>query len=109
MSESNGADETAQVLAFINTRLARNGPVQDCSANLLLSRVIDSMAMLELVVWIEQTWAVRVRNEDLVSQNFHSVNALADYIRRSRAAVGQPLACWPRWPRPPPAAPTSSP
>jgi len=78
--------ETAQVLDFVNARLARNGPVRDTSLDLMSARIIDSMAMLELVVWIEQTFGVRVQNDDLSAANFRSVDTMAAYIRRSLAA-----------------------
>jgi acyl carrier protein len=78
--------EEAQLLEFVNARLARNGPVQDPALDLMAARIIDSMGMLELVVWMEQTFGVRVKNEDLVAANFRSVGALAGYIRRSRPA-----------------------
>ena len=86
MSGLDGRDETAEVLAFVNTRLARHGPVTDCELDLIGARIMDSIAMLELVVWIEQSWGLRVRNEDLVPGNFSTVAALAGYIRRSRRA-----------------------
>ena len=86
MSELNGRSEIAHVLAFVNSRIARNGPVEDCSLDLIGARIIDSMAMLELVVWLEQTWGLRVRNDDLVPDNFGSITALASYISRSRQA-----------------------
>jgi acyl carrier protein len=76
--------EESQVLEFVNARLARTGPVQDAALDLMRARIIDSMAMLELVVWLEQTFGLRVKNEDLVAENFRSVAALAGYIRRAR-------------------------
>ncbi|HZL99095.1 MAG TPA: acyl carrier protein [Planctomycetota bacterium] len=81
---TDGADELAQVLAFLNGRLVRETLVLDPAFDLLAARVIDSMAMLELVVWMERTFGVRVKNEDLVADNFRSAAALAGYIRRSR-------------------------
>jgi acyl carrier protein len=76
--------EEAQVLEFVNERLARAGPVTDLALDLMAARIIDSMAMLELVVWLEQTFGLRVKNEDLTAENFRSVAVLAGYIRRSR-------------------------
>jgi len=78
-------NETEQVLAFVNARLARSAPVRDVELDLMRARIIDSMAMLELVVWLEQAFGLRVRNEDLTAENFRTVAALAGYIRRSRA------------------------
>jgi acyl carrier protein len=80
--------EEDQVLEFVNARLARNGPVRDTALDLMRARIIDSMAILELVVWIEQAFGLRVKNEDLTAENFRSAAALAGYIRRSRAATG---------------------
>lgn len=79
-------NEETRILDFVNARLARNGPVQDLQLDLMALRIIDSMAMLELVVWLEQTFGVRVKNEDLTAQNFRSVARLADYVRRARPA-----------------------
>jgi acyl carrier protein len=78
--------EGARILEFVNARLARNGPVQDTTLDLMGARVVDSMGMLELVVWIEQTFGVRVQNDDLSAANFRSVDTMAAYIRRSLAA-----------------------
>jgi len=82
--------EEARVLEFVNSRLARTGPVQDLALDLMKARIIDSMAMLELVVWLEQTFGLRVTNEHLVPENFRSVAALAGYVRRSRPGGCRP-------------------
>jgi acyl carrier protein len=82
--------EGARILEFVNARLARNGPVQDTTLDLMGARVIDSMGMLELVVWLEQSFGVRVKNDDLTAANFRSVDAMAAYVSRSVAANGAP-------------------
>lgn len=80
--------ESARILEFVNARLARNGPVQDTALDLMGARIIDSMAMLELVVWLEQSFGVRVTNDDLTAANFRSVDAMASYVSRSVATRG---------------------
>ena len=82
--------ESARILEFVNARLARNGPVQDSAVDLMRARIIDSMAMLELVVWLEQSFGVRVKNDDLTAANFRSVDAMAAFVSRSVAAKAAP-------------------
>jgi acyl carrier protein len=47
--------------------------------------IIDSTGILELVSFIEQKFDFRVGDEDLVPDNFDSVNNLVDYIKKKIA------------------------
>jgi len=49
----------------------------------LQSGVIDSTGIVEVVAWIEETFDIKVRDMDLLPENFDSVNRLAAYIGRS--------------------------
>jgi acyl carrier protein len=49
--------------------------------------IIDSVGMLELVAFIEETYDVRVEDEELVPENLDSVNKLVVYVRSKLAAV----------------------
>ncbi len=42
----------------------------------------DSLALLELVLRVEETFGIRIPDEDLDPDNFRSVASLADYVRR---------------------------
>ena len=44
--------------------------------------LIDSTGVLEIVAHLEQTYEVSVEEEELVPQNFDSVNNLAAYVSR---------------------------
>ena len=53
----------------------------------LLDRgIIDSTGVLEVVMFIEETFAVKVRDSDLLPENFDSVARIADFIARIRSA-----------------------
>ena len=43
---------------------------------------MDSTGVLELVMFIEETFGVTVADEEIVPENFDSVSQLAAYIRR---------------------------
>lgn len=46
--------------------------------------IIDSTGMLELVVFLEESFGVKVEDEELVPENLDSVNSLADFITRKK-------------------------
>jgi acyl carrier protein len=51
----------------------------------LLEGLIDSTAMLRLVLFIEERFGVRVEDEELVPENFESVRSLSDFVESKRA------------------------
>lgn len=46
----------------------------------LLGNVIDSMGVLELVGFLERTFAISVPDEDVVAENLGSINSITTYI-----------------------------
>lgn len=43
--------------------------------------IIDSVGVLELVLFVEETFDVTVPDHEITPDNFDTVNKLADYIR----------------------------
>lgn len=50
--------------------------------DLLAQEVLDSQATLELVAFLEESFGIEVGDEDLVPENFRSVNAIAAFAER---------------------------
>lgn len=50
--------------------------------------LLDSIGLLELVSFIEETFAVTLPLEDFVPENFATPNAVAALVERLRAAPG---------------------
>jgi len=50
--------------------------------------MLDSTAILELVVWYEATYAMPLKQEEINIDNLGSINAMADFLlaRKGRAA-----------------------
>ncbi len=42
--------------------------------------VLDQTGVLELVLFIEETYGIQVDDADLTPENFETVNAIADYV-----------------------------
>ena len=54
----------------------------DPDEDLLEQRVIDSMGILKLVVFLEKTHNIKVMDEDVVPENFQSLNAMAKFVEQ---------------------------
>jgi acyl carrier protein len=44
----------------------------------------DSLGILELLVWLEEQFAITIPDEELVVENFNSVGKMADYVIANR-------------------------
>ncbi len=50
--------------------------------------IIDSVGVLELVAFIEETFDFRVEDEELVPENLDSIDRLVTYVESKLAALG---------------------
>jgi len=58
--------------------------------SLLETGIVDSTGVLELVFFVEETFGIKVRDEELVPRNFDSIAKLAAYIRTKLAEKHSP-------------------
>jgi acyl carrier protein len=54
----------------------------------LLNGILDSMALLRLVAFLEEEFAIEVDDVDITAQNFGTVADIARMVEASRAAAG---------------------
>ena len=57
----------------------------DNDTSFLEQGIFDSTGVLELVEWLEETFALKVDDEELIPGNLDSVNRLAQFIARKTA------------------------
>jgi acyl carrier protein len=77
-----------KIFTFITTSLNPNGQlVYDPTQNLLDSGTIDSLAMIDLVVYLEDTFGISVATDDLIPENFSTLDSIAAYVARSTSVV----------------------
>lgn len=77
-----------QIRTFIaeNFLFSDNGfPLSD-QASFIDEGVIDSTGTLELVMFVEDTFAIEVEDDEIEPDNFDSVAKLAAYIGRKQGA-----------------------
>ena len=75
------SERRAQIHAFLTGQLLSGRQVAD-DDDLLLSGLVDSIGVMRLVAFLEQTYVVRVPPQDLTVTNFTSVAAIDGYLGR---------------------------
>lgn len=55
---------------------------------LLQSGLIDSLGMVDLVAYLEKSFAIAVDDEDMVPENFETLAAISAFVERKRAGGG---------------------
>jgi acyl carrier protein len=54
----------------------------DPDEDLLAQRVIDSLGVVRLIVSLERAFGIEVIDEEIVPENFQSLNSLVEYIEQ---------------------------
>jgi acyl carrier protein len=57
----------------------------------LLGDVIDSTGVIELVMYLQERFAITVDDEDVIPSNLDSVNSLVAFVVRKQMARGSDL------------------
>jgi len=56
----------------------------DPDADLIEQRMIDSLTILKLVTFLEESCGIKVMDEDIVPENFQSLNSLVRFVEQKR-------------------------
>jgi acyl carrier protein len=75
-------EETIRTYIAKNILFSGDGYPYPDDASFLNEGIVDSMNMLELVMFVEEQFDVHVEDQDIVPDNFDSVSKLATYVRR---------------------------
>jgi acyl carrier protein len=71
-----------KLVQFVNDYFIKeSGKVIDDDTLFLENEIIDSTGVLELVAFIEETFEIRVEDEEIISENFNSINRLVNYLQ----------------------------
>lgn len=71
------------LLAFINEYFVKETGIElKDDSSLLDEGLIDSTGVLELVAYLENSFEIKVEDEEIVPDNFDSLNKLVNFVRR---------------------------
>jgi acyl carrier protein len=74
-----------KLVTMIRERLLETQPGFDADSN-LYEAGLDSMALMQLLIIVEEEYGVSIPEGDLTKQNFSTTRHLAQLIRERRAA-----------------------
>lgn len=55
---------------------------------LLETGIIDSLGVLDVVTFLEHEFSIHVADDELVPQNFQTINRLVDFVRAKKNGAG---------------------
>ena len=80
-----GVEEILRAFIAENILYSSNGYPHADDVSFLETGVIDSMGVMELVLFIEERFDVKTEDQEIVPENFDSIRSLANYIRGKMA------------------------
>jgi acyl carrier protein len=85
MTQSIVLEEQIRQYVADNFMFSDDGYQLSDDASFLEEGIVDSTGVLELVMFVEETFSLTVEDQEIVPENFDSVRQLAAYIRRKMA------------------------
>lgn len=82
-------DESLQIRKFIlrNFLFSEDEAALSSTGSLIASGTIDSTGVLELIMFIEESFGIKVADEEMIPDNLDSVEKMVSYVRRKRAVA----------------------
>ena len=69
-----------KLIQYINEELINNAEPISEDTDLLTTGLVDSLAIVRLVAYVEKEFSTVVSATELTLENFSSVNAISDYL-----------------------------
>jgi len=80
------SDVIAQLSAFVSTNILKQpNRVIESSEPLISSGLIDSFSLMDLALFVEDTFGVRIEDTELNTGTFDNLNQLASLIESRKA------------------------
>lgn len=86
MQPSTGISDRVRQVVFEKFPLAKKRGVKD-SDELLESGIVDSLGILDLVAVLESEFGLTVSDEDLLPENFRSIERIAEFASQKRGVA----------------------
>lgn len=72
----------SEVERFIAEKVVLDGETVSPDDDLLVTDILDSLTIVELVAFLEARFGIRVQDDDLVPENFRTVNEIVAFVQR---------------------------
>lgn len=78
-------DVKSKIRAFLGNYI--KAPQLEDSRNFFSDGLLNSLFAMQLVLFVEKTFGIRIENEDLGIENFSSINAITDLVNKKRVTA----------------------
>ena len=68
-----------KIIKFINDDKFQKGKIIDSKTDLFNANVLDSLKILELVMFLENEFNFSISENELIEDNFRSIDSITDY------------------------------
>lgn len=77
--------DLSSIKNFIRTELIYDDEKDfDENTNLIERGIVDSMSLVRLISFLEENYEIQVQDEDIVPENFSSLNKISNFIAERR-------------------------
>lgn len=76
--------DAEKIIEFINEDLLEGEGAVDASTSLFRDQLLDSMNLTSLIVFLEETFAIKIGAMDIAYENLDTVNHMLAFIERKR-------------------------
>jgi acyl carrier protein len=84
----NSMNRAEQVREFvISSFLFGDGALLKDDQSFLESGIVDSTGMLELIMFLEGTYGVKIESEEMVPENLDSINRVVQFLTKKASKV----------------------
>lgn len=81
-----GTDVTTEIRAYIVERFlfGKQGERLSNSASFMEQHLVDSTGILEVVMFLESKYGIKVADEEMIPENLDSIERIAAFVRRKQ-------------------------
>ncbi len=83
---SNSMHDTIRAYILENYLFTDDATALGLADSLVGRGIVDSTGMLEIILFVEEQFGVKVKDEDMIAENFDSVSKIVDYVHRQQPA-----------------------
>jgi acyl carrier protein len=83
--KSQTIEESVRQLMIERAWLEQQDSVSDTDS-LVDHGIIDSLTMMELIGFLEQTYEIQVTDDELIPENFETLSAIAGFVEQKRTS-----------------------
>jgi acyl carrier protein len=74
----------SKVSSYIKKNTFINNKRFDDNTLIFKEGIFDSMGFIQLIDFLEETFGVTTLDEDMIEENFESINAISQYIQKKQ-------------------------